>query len=224
MARQRQWRPAHTGPNQVFLIVCLLVVESEIGQAARCASAVTAAMRAHTAAVTSARWSPCRPGRRVCSAGSAVTRFDRRHQRCAAARLAQVLQQHHAGPERAHRIGQALAHDVEGRAVDGLEHRWGSGARGRCCRWARCPGCRPARRPGRSGCRRAGWWPPRCRCEAGRLTMRAVMASTSSLSHFTSGNSLEICSAISSHITMAWRWALTWSPRSAACAGATAPA
>jgi len=36
--------------------------------------------------------------------------------------LAEVLQQHHAAPEGAHRVGQALAHDVEGRAVDGLEH------------------------------------------------------------------------------------------------------
>ena len=44
--------------------------------------------------------------------------------------------------------------------------------------------------------------------EAGRLIMRAVEASTSSLSQVTSGNSLEICSAISSHITIAWRWAL----------------
>ncbi|MNN59137.1 hypothetical protein D3C81_1742320 [compost metagenome] len=42
----------------------------------------------------------------------------------------------------------------------------------------------------------------------GRLTMRAVAASTSSLSQVTSGNSRLICSAISSHITMAWRWAL----------------
>ena len=38
--------------------------------------------------------------------------------------------------------------------------------------------------------------------------MRAVQASTSSLSHLTSGNSLAICAAISSHITIAWRWAL----------------
>ena len=44
--------------------------------------------------------------------------------------------------------------------------------------------------------------------DAGRLTMRAVAASTSSLSHFTSGNSFAISAAISSHITMAWRWAL----------------
>ena len=44
--------------------------------------------------------------------------------------------------------------------------------------------------------------------EAGRLIMRAVEASTSSLSQATSGNSFEICSAISSHITIAWRWAL----------------
>jgi hypothetical protein len=36
--------------------------------------------------------------------------------------LAQVLEQHHAAPEGAHRVGQALAHDVEGRAVDRLEH------------------------------------------------------------------------------------------------------
>ena len=44
--------------------------------------------------------------------------------------------------------------------------------------------------------------------DAGRLIMRAVDASTSSLSQVTSGNSFEICSAISSHITIAWRWAL----------------
>ncbi|MCY1226561.1 hypothetical protein D9M72_387960 [compost metagenome] len=44
--------------------------------------------------------------------------------------------------------------------------------------------------------------------EAGRLTMRAVQASTSSLSQVTSGNSLDICNAISSHITIAWRCAL----------------
>ena len=43
---------------------------------------------------------------------------------------------------------------------------------------------------------------------AGRLTMRAVAASTSSLSQRTSGNSKAICAAISSHITIAWRWAL----------------
>ena len=43
---------------------------------------------------------------------------------------------------------------------------------------------------------------------AGRLTIRAVAASTISLSHFTSGNSWATCTAISSHITMAWRWAL----------------
>ncbi|MNY29225.1 hypothetical protein D3C86_1632560 [compost metagenome] len=44
--------------------------------------------------------------------------------------------------------------------------------------------------------------------DAGLLIMRAVDASTSSLSHLTSGNSFEICTAISSHITIAWRWAL----------------
>ena len=38
--------------------------------------------------------------------------------------------------------------------------------------------------------------------------MRAVAASTNSLSQWTSGNSRLICSAISSHITMACRWAL----------------
>ena len=43
--------------------------------------------------------------------------------------------------------------------------------------------------------------------EAGRFTMRAVHASTSSLSHFTSGNSLLTASATSSHITMPWRCA-----------------
>ncbi|KAG1520111.1 hypothetical protein G6F51_014747 [Rhizopus arrhizus] len=37
--------------------------------------------------------------------------------------------------------------------------------------------------------------------------MRAVAASTNSLSHVTSGNSRLPCSAISSHITMAWRCA-----------------
>ncbi len=35
-----------------------------------------------------------------------------------------------------------------------------------------------------------------------------VMASTSILSHVTSGNSRATCAAISSHITMPWRWAL----------------
>ena len=44
--------------------------------------------------------------------------------------------------------------------------------------------------------------------DAGRLIMRAVIASTSSLSQSTSGNSFETCSAISSHITIAWRCAL----------------
>ncbi len=38
--------------------------------------------------------------------------------------------------------------------------------------------------------------------------MRAVAASTNSLSHLTSGNSWLIWTAISSHITIAWRWAL----------------
>ena len=42
----------------------------------------------------------------------------------------------------------------------------------------------------------------------GRFTMRAVAASTSSLSQLTSGNSFAICAAISSHITIAWRCAL----------------
>ena len=42
----------------------------------------------------------------------------------------------------------------------------------------------------------------------GRFTMRAVAASTSSLSHFTSGNSPATCAAISSHMTIAWRCAL----------------
>ncbi len=44
--------------------------------------------------------------------------------------------------------------------------------------------------------------------EAGRLTMRAVAASTSSLSQRTSGNSRATSPAISSHITIAWRCAL----------------
>ena len=44
--------------------------------------------------------------------------------------------------------------------------------------------------------------------EAGRLTMRAVQASTSSLSQRTSAKSLATWAAISSHITIAWRWAL----------------
>ena len=44
------------------------------------------------------------------------------HQALRGGVLAQVLEQHHAAPEGAHRVGQALAHDVEGRAVDGLEH------------------------------------------------------------------------------------------------------
>ena len=43
---------------------------------------------------------------------------------------------------------------------------------------------------------------------AGRLTMRSVQASTSTLSQVTAGNSWLICRAISSHITIAWRWAL----------------
>ncbi len=43
---------------------------------------------------------------------------------------------------------------------------------------------------------------------AGLLTMRAVIASTSSLSHFTSANSRATSPAISSHITIAWRCAL----------------
>jgi hypothetical protein len=41
----------------------------------------------------------------------------------------------------------------------------------------------------------------------GRSTMRMVMASTSILSAVTSGNSPATAAAISSHITMAWRWA-----------------
>jgi len=41
----------------------------------------------------------------------------------------------------------------------------------------------------------------------GRSTMRMVMASTSILSQVTSGNSPATSAAISSHITMAWRWA-----------------
>ena len=44
--------------------------------------------------------------------------------------------------------------------------------------------------------------------DAGRLTIRAVAASTSSLSERTSGNSRATSAAISSHITIAWRWAL----------------
>ena len=43
---------------------------------------------------------------------------------------------------------------------------------------------------------------------AGLLTMRAVMASTNSLSQRTSGKSRATSAAISSHITMAWRCAL----------------
>ncbi len=37
--------------------------------------------------------------------------------------------------------------------------------------------------------------------------MRTVMASTSILSQVTSGNSRATSAAISSHITMPWRWA-----------------
>ncbi|MNS96901.1 hypothetical protein D3C72_1312190 [compost metagenome] len=37
--------------------------------------------------------------------------------------FAQVFEQHHHGPEGAHRVGEALAHDVEGGTVDRLEHR-----------------------------------------------------------------------------------------------------
>ena len=43
---------------------------------------------------------------------------------------------------------------------------------------------------------------------AGRSTMRMVMASTSILSQVTSGNCAATSAAISSHITMPWRWAL----------------
>ena len=39
------------------------------------------------------------------------------------------------------------------------------------------------------------------------IVMRIVMASTSILSQVTSGNSFATSAAISSHITMAWRWA-----------------
>src|SRR4051812_19311781 len=48
--------------------------------------------------------------------------LDRLHQARGRFLLAQVLQQHDAAPEGAHRIGQALAHDVEGGTVDRLEH------------------------------------------------------------------------------------------------------
>jgi hypothetical protein len=41
----------------------------------------------------------------------------------------------------------------------------------------------------------------------GLSTMRMVMASTSILSEVTSGNLPATSAAISSHITMAWRWA-----------------
>jgi len=41
----------------------------------------------------------------------------------------------------------------------------------------------------------------------GLSVMRMVMASTSILSQVTSGNSAATAAAISSHITMAWRWA-----------------
>ncbi len=41
----------------------------------------------------------------------------------------------------------------------------------------------------------------------GLSVMRMVMASTSILSQVTSGNSAATSAAISSHITMAWRWA-----------------
>ena len=43
--------------------------------------------------------------------------------------------------------------------------------------------------------------------DSGFMTMRMVMASTSILSQVTSGNSAAISTAISSHITMAWRCA-----------------
>ena len=42
---------------------------------------------------------------------------------------------------------------------------------------------------------------------AGARTMRTVIASTSSLSQDTSGNSAATSAAISSHMTMPWRWA-----------------
>ena len=61
--------------------------------------------------------------------------------------------------------------------------------------------------------------------EAGRLIMRAVDASTSSLSHVTSGNSLRDLARdlVPHHHRVALRVALGDRP-SAACAGATAPA
>ena len=55
--------------------------------------------------------------------GGGGDRLDGLHQALGGGRLADVIQQHHAGPEGADGVGQALAHDVEGRAVDGLEHR-----------------------------------------------------------------------------------------------------
>ncbi len=58
--------------------------------------------------------------------------------------------------------------------------------------------------------------------DAGRLIIRAVHASTSSLSHDTSGKSFATSRAISSHITIAWRCALRLrDDRQLACAAAS---
>ena len=160
----------------------------------------------HTARVTSAVVAvPPRSG--VCSDGSAVTRSIAFIRRAAAACLAQMLQHHHRGPERADRIGDALAGDVEGRAVDRLEHRRVAPLR------IEIGGRRDAERAGE----RRGEIGQDVGVQVGRddrverlpaaVTMRMVMASTSILSQVTSGNSRATSAAISSHITMPWRCA-----------------
>jgi tartrate dehydrogenase/decarboxylase / D-malate dehydrogenase len=49
--------------------------------------------------------------------------LDGAHQPFGRARLAEMVEHHHAGPEGADRVGDALADDIEGRAMDRLEHR-----------------------------------------------------------------------------------------------------
>ncbi len=79
-------------------------------------------------------------------------------------------------------LGEALAHDVEGRAVDGLEHA-GVAALGSMLpvgAMPRLPASAAARSLRMSACRLVATM---VSSVAGRLTMRAVAASTSSLSH-----------------------------------------
>src|SRR6516225_5361707 len=111
--------------------------------------------------------------------------LDSPHQPISGGFLAQVLEHHHHRPERADRVGDPFTHNVEGRAVNRFEHR------GKLALGIKIGGWRNAKRAG----------------HCGRMTMRIVMASTSILSQVTSLNSEAISVAISSHITMAWRWA-----------------